>query len=144
MSTAPDEHSSVTVILGRNQVVSLGEDRLRRVPLCPGFLPDEEGIPSVAVFNSEGMEETVPEALTPNAFDNGIFWNSSNFFSFWSFDMASHLSTGIISRRHFRQILWGPSSINTRLTFLSFLELLNAFRPTNLFLFHKCFDAIVH
>ena len=70
------------VILSRNPVVSLGEDRLRRLPrlaLWPGFLLDEEGIPSVAASNSEGMEETVAEALTPNASDNGIFLNSFNF-----------------------------------------------------------------
>ena len=83
MSLAPDQYSSVTVILGRNPVVSLGEDRLRRLPrlaFCPGFSSDEEGISLVAVSNSEGMEEAVPEALTPNAFDKEIFWNSFNFF----------------------------------------------------------------
>ena len=108
MSLAPDECSSVTVILGRNPVVSLGEDKLCHLPrlaLCPGFLPDEEGIPLVALSNSEGMEETVPEALTPNAFDNKIFWNNFNFFSFWSFDIASHVSTGVISQRHSGRIL---------------------------------------
>lgn len=108
MSLASEEGSSVTVILGRNPVVSLAEDKLRRLPrlaLCPGFLPDEEGIPLVAVSNSEGMKETVPEALTPNAFDNIIFWTSFNFFSFWSFDIANHVSTGIISRRHSGRIL---------------------------------------
>ena len=81
--------------------MSLGEDRLRRPPrlaLCPGFLPDEEGIPSVAASNIEGKEDIVAEVLTPNACYNAIFWNSFNFLSFCSFDNASHFSTGIISR----------------------------------------------
>lgn len=88
--------------------MSLGKDKLRRPPrllFCLGFLPDEEGIPSVGASSSKGMEETVAEALIPNAFDNGIFWNSFNFFFFESFDTSSHFSTGIISRGHSRRIL---------------------------------------
>ena len=101
MSVAPKECSSITVILGRNPVVSMGEDRLRRLPrlpLCPSFLPEEEGIPSVAASSIEEMEEMVAEVLNPNAFDDGIFWNSFNFLSFCSFDIPSHFSAGIISR----------------------------------------------
>ena len=100
MSLAPEECSSATVILGRNPVVSLGEDRLCRPPchpLCPGFLPEEEGIPSVAAPSIEEMEEVVAELLNPNAFDNAIFWNSLNFLSFCCFDIPSHFSAGIIS-----------------------------------------------
>ena len=83
MSLAPEECSLVTVILGRNPVVSMAEDRLRRpprLPLCPGFLPEEEGIPSVAASSIKEMEEMVAEVLTPNAFDNGIFWSILEFF----------------------------------------------------------------
>ena len=100
MSLAPEECSSATVILSRNPVVSLGEDRLCRppcLPLCPGFLPGEEGIPSVAASSIEEMEEVVAELLNPYAFDNAIFWNSFNFLSFCSFDIPSHFSAGIIS-----------------------------------------------
>ena len=106
MSLAPEEFSSVTVILDRNPVVSLGEDRLRRpprLPLCSGFLP--EGIPSVAASSIEEMEEMVAEVVTPNAFDNGIFWNYFDFLSFSSFDIPSHFSASIISRRHSGRIL---------------------------------------
>ena len=108
VSLEPKECSSVTVILGRNPVVSLAEDRLHRpprLPLCPGFLPEEEGIPSVAASSIKEMEEMVAEVLTPNAFDNGIFWNSFNFLSFFSFDIPGHFSAGIISRRHSGRIL---------------------------------------
>ena len=51
VSLAPNEFSSVTVVLCPNPVVFLGEDRRCRpphLPLCLGFLPDEEGILSVA------------------------------------------------------------------------------------------------
>lgn len=125
-----EDCNSLAVCLGWNLFVSqapndgypwsesscvTGEERLGRLPclpFCPGFLPEEEGV----VSNSEGMEEMVAEAT----FDNVISWNSLKFFSFWSLDTASHVSTGIISRRQSGRILWGPSSINARLIFLSY------------------------
>lgn len=122
-----EDCNSLAVCLGWNLFVSqapndgypwsesscvTGEERLGRLPclpFCPGFLPEEAS-------NREGMEEMVAEAT----FDNVISWNSLKFFSFWSLDTASHVSTGIISRQQSGRILWGPSSINARLTFLSY------------------------
>ena len=65
------------------------EERLGHLPCLPfwpDFLPEEEGVVSGVVSNSEGMEEMVAEAT----FDNVISWNSLKFFSFWSLDTESH------------------------------------------------------
>jgi len=141
-----EDCNSLAVCLGWNLFVSLapndgypwsesrcvpGEDRLRRLPclpFCPGSLPEEEGVVSVAVSNSEGIEEMVAEA---RAFDNVISWNSLKFFSCWSLDTASQVSTGIISRRHSGRILWGPSFSHARLTFLFYSSAISSSRCTH-------------
>ena len=93
--------SESSCVPGRRQALSSTVSS----PLCPGFLPEEEGIPSVAAPSIEEMEEVVAELLNPNAFDNAIFWNSLNFLSFCSFDIPSHFSAGIISHWHLGRIL---------------------------------------
>ena len=58
-----------------------------RLLLWPGFLPDDDGIPSVPARNRLLCEEVVvQDDLTPNASDTAIVWKACIFFLFvlWS------------------------------------------------------------
>ena len=83
-----------------------------RLLLWPGFLLDDDGIPSVAARNRLLCEEVVVhDDLTPNASDTAIVWKACIFLSFYVLVMVIHFSPGTTRRWHSGRALKGPSPI---------------------------------
>ena len=63
-----------------------------RLLLWPGILPDDDGIPSVAVWNRLLCEEVViHDDLTPNASNTAIVWKACIFLLFVLWSLSSIL-----------------------------------------------------
>ena len=83
-----------------------------RLLLWPGFLTDDDGIPSVAARNRLLCEEVVVhDDLTPNASDTAIVWKACIFLSFCALVMVIHFSPGTTRCWHSGRALKGPSPI---------------------------------